>query len=201
MADFLSAEEWARLHDQKFLLSKRIIIQKCEERLWSVAEVLRPVLVELRSHGLNIPLTQPKVSKGDNYQGLPYLVLDFPRHFVAHKVFAFRTIIWWGHFFSFTLHLGGLSLEHFRETLSQTLTQKPQPDLYLSQGSDPWQHHYGPDNYGLLDEIDTERLRTHVKEQTFLKLSIKYDLAHLSELEPLACSACLRLFGLLSSNN
>ena len=49
----------------------------------------------------------PKISRGENYLGLPYLVLDYPRQFDSINIFAIRTMFWWGHFFSSTLQLAG----------------------------------------------------------------------------------------------
>ena len=40
-----------------------------------------------------------KISRGENYRGLPYLILDYPAYFSQKDIFAFRTMFWWGHFF------------------------------------------------------------------------------------------------------
>ena len=47
-----------------------------------------------------------KISKGEN-MGLPWVMLDYPRLFGQEDVLAIRTMFWWGHCFSVTLHLKG----------------------------------------------------------------------------------------------
>jgi hypothetical protein len=48
-----------------------------------------------------------KISRGENYQLLPYIILDYPSYFSRNNIFAVRTMFWWGNFFSITLHLSG----------------------------------------------------------------------------------------------
>lgn len=48
-----------------------------------------------------------KVTKGNNLKGFPFQVSDFPSAFNKPDIFSFRTTIWYGHFFSFSLILGG----------------------------------------------------------------------------------------------
>jgi len=55
----------------------------------------------------------PRISKGENYKGLPWVVLDYPRCFGRDDVLAVRTLFWWGHYFSVTLHLKGSYKEMF----------------------------------------------------------------------------------------
>lgn len=48
-----------------------------------------------------------KVTKGNNLNGFPFQVSDFPSAFNKSDIFSFRTTIWYGHFFSFSLILCG----------------------------------------------------------------------------------------------
>ena len=41
----------------------------------------------------------PKISRGEQYLGLPYVMLDYPRIFSKENVFAIRTFFWWGNYF------------------------------------------------------------------------------------------------------
>ena len=59
----------------------------------------------------------PKISKGENYNGLPYVMFDYPRFFTKENVFAVRTFFWWANYFSVTLHLKGEYKEMFAETI------------------------------------------------------------------------------------
>ncbi len=62
-----------------------------------------------------------KISKGENYQEQPWVMLDFPRLFSKESVFAFRTMFWWGHYFSFTFHLSGNAFNAHKSHLPEFL--------------------------------------------------------------------------------
>jgi len=49
----------------------------------------------------------PKISKGERYGGLPWLMLDFPRYFVGDNHFAIRLFVWWGKFAGLYWHTAG----------------------------------------------------------------------------------------------
>ena len=51
--------------------------------------------------------SSPKITRGENYQLLPYVILDYPRCFQKEQVFAIRTMFWWGKGISITLHVSG----------------------------------------------------------------------------------------------
>lgn len=44
-----------------------------------------------------------KVTKGENYKLMPYVVLDYPSIKVKDFEYVMRTFFWWGHYFSFNL--------------------------------------------------------------------------------------------------
>ncbi len=48
-----------------------------------------------------------KVSKGNNHYGFPYQVLDYSAYLTKEASFSFRTSIWYGNYFSFSLILTG----------------------------------------------------------------------------------------------
>lgn len=169
-----SKHELVCLQDTDFLLTKRAINEK-----------VQALLLKLASELANEPQTMPlppirtKVSKGDNYRGLPYWVLDYPASFVKDNVFAYRTICRWGHEFSFTLHLAGAPLQQHKPSLIANYTQLvAMPGLYLCVNSQQWEHHFEEDNYRLFNEVivDAAGWEAFLKEKDFLKLSIKMPL-------------------------
>jgi hypothetical protein len=89
----------------------------------------------------------PKISRGENYEGLPYLILDYPRFFKPDNIFAVRTMFWWGNFFSTTLHLSGLQKSTFSPNIKANWEALAQNNFYLGTGSDPWAHHFEAGNY------------------------------------------------------
>ncbi len=114
-----------------------------------------------------------KISRGENYQGLPYQVLDIIKYFNGTSYFTYRVMFWWGKHFSFTLLLGGDMLDFYRDKLTKNLTSLDDADLYFCINEDPWQHHFEGDNYVLLNNLEQGDLRRLLKERTFIKLSGK----------------------------
>lgn len=119
-----------------------------------------------------IDLAIGKISRGENYLNLPYMVLDYPAYFKSEDIFAYRTMFWWGNFFSATLHLEGVSLEKVREKLSSNINELTGKQIYICKGETPWQYHYGKDNY----ELITLNHKDFMKRCSFIKLSKKIDL-------------------------
>src|SRR5215467_3803243 len=104
----LSTFEMDLLNNSEWILTKNLVIKKAQRLLEEVQETN---LRHVKEGSINFPKEvigiSPKISKGENYSGLPWLMLDFPRFFEKEKVFAIRTMFWWGNFFSTTLHLSG----------------------------------------------------------------------------------------------
>ncbi len=119
-----------------------------------------------------INLTTGKISRGENYINLPYMVLDYPAYFKTADIFAFRTMFWWGNFFSSTLHLEGNSLVKARKKLSNNLNKLTGKQVYICTGETAWQYHYGKDNYELL----TQDHYGLINKCGFLKLSRKINI-------------------------
>jgi len=169
----LSDHELTILQDTDFLLTKARALTKVEEWLLKTRTALEAVV---RESGFPFPagavLAGGKISRGDNYRGLPYRVLDQPALLANDDIFAFRTMFWWGHFFSITLHLQGDSLQRFRAGLAERVEQLADMNLYIGIGDTPWEYHYGRDNYVPLEPLH----RMHLEKCSFLKLSRKIEL-------------------------
>lgn len=154
------------MKDIDFLLTKHMILEKIKEMFTEIREHLKQP-----SHHMDFD-SPGKISKGENYRQLPYLVLDYPADFNGEHLFAFRTMFWWGHFFSATLHLQGDYLNQYRNTIGHNITKLMNQDIYIGIGNSPWEYHYGKDNYTLLN---TDH-QSHIQTCDFLKISQKYEL-------------------------
>ena len=191
----LTERELNILSDTDFLLTKVQVISKIEQLLSDIRSELRKVVGNV---GFRFPhdadKVRGKISKGECYQKLPYLILDYPAYFTKADIFAFRTMFWWGNFFSCTLHLQGISLEKYKENLVSSLEILKQHDFYISCGDTPWQYHYGSDNYVLLSTID----QTHIINARFIKLSKKIPLSDWSEVSKQATSFLKMVLNVLS---
>jgi hypothetical protein len=101
----------------------------------------------------------PKISKGEQYLGLPYLVLDYPRAFDSLHIFAIRNLFWWGHEFSSTLHLAGKYKEELQASIEAAYPQLAKRGYYIGVSEDPWQHHFEEDNYAAIAGMDEESFK------------------------------------------
>lgn len=185
----LTEHELNTLKNTDFLITKARALAKIEELLLETRVALESTVSECGLSFSEGTITSGgKVSRGENYRGLPYRILDQPALLTAGDIFAFRTMFWWGHFFSATLHLQGASLERFREGLADRIELLADGDTFICIGETPWEYHYKSDNYRLLRPTH----RNHLSNCNFLKLSRKMDLAEWERL-PLFAAGFLKV--------
>ena len=117
-----------------------------------------------------------RIFKGENYKGLPYIMMDYPRLFNKTDVFAFRNMCWWGMHYSFTLHLSGAPLNDFRNKIALNINHLEGKEVYYCINDNPWQYHYEKDNYWNMDDLLTDSsfdIKENIMERDFIKLSRK----------------------------
>jgi hypothetical protein len=83
---------------------------------------------------------EPKISKGDQYKGLPWVMLDYPRVFGKEDVFAIRTMFWWGHCFSVTLHLKGKYLRLYMPVILPAREELEAAGFTPGVAEEEWEH-------------------------------------------------------------
>jgi hypothetical protein len=115
----------------------------------------------------------PKISRGENYEGLPYVMLDYPRHFLKDDTFAIRTFFWWGNFFSITIQLSGKSYQQLLPKLNGAAERKLFNNWYVGVNENKWLHHFRETNYLSIGGIDL--MKTLNKEDT-IKMAKKIPL-------------------------
>src|ERR1051325_5948104 len=169
-----SPEELRCINDTDFLLRKRVITDKLYKILHEFTETLKASAIHKKfKFPVHTDFHAGKISRGENYKGLPYVILDYPRLFEKENVFAFRTIFWWGNYFSFTLHLKGKSLEHFRKSILENLTMVKTGDILIYAGDNEWEHDLSDRHYLKLDK----KAENFLKQKNFIKLSRKMELS------------------------
>jgi hypothetical protein len=99
-----------------------------------------------------LPPTEPKISKGENYKGLPWVMLDYPRVFGREDVCAIRTMFWWGHAFSVTLHLKGEYMRVFLPVIRARRAELSAAGFLVAISDDEWAHEHTQETYGPLHE-------------------------------------------------
>jgi hypothetical protein len=166
---------------EKELLSNTDVIltkNKALEKVRSLLEELHTMQAEwvqattLTSNSLfNIP---GKISRGENYLGLPYLVLDYPRNF-SQNIFAIRTMFWWGHSFSITLHLSGEYLS-FKEVIKNQFDTLQKEEYFIGINQDQWVHHFEASNYKPIQSTSKKEFETILEELPHIKIAAKWPL-------------------------
>jgi hypothetical protein len=166
--NFSHAETVAML-DQEFFLLKSSAIEKVVELFGTLERGLQEKVGWLDMNFEDVNISNGKIFRGENYKKYPYVVLDYPRQFSTQSIFAFRTMFWWGHEFSFTLHLQGDSLEKYRKTIFNNSEKLIDHDVFFCVNDTPWQYLFEKENYVPIEELTnrSEELLT----KPFLKLS------------------------------
>lgn len=158
----LSDEELQLVKNSEWILTKRVVMDKAVALLGELAAGLQDIIAARKEHlPPAVTGSTPKISKGENYRGLPYAILDYPRYFSGENILAFRCMFWWGNFFSMTLHVSGDGKALFRERLTDQLMTLTNSNGYLYTGDDPWEHHFENGKHVPLTEItpkDKDRL-------------------------------------------
>lgn len=166
----LTLYEMQLVTDAQVLITKNIIIQKVYELFGQLSEEYKKELSDKFPSGKN--LISPKISRGENYLGLPYVMLDYPRQFGKKDVFAIRSFFWWGNFFSITLQLAGGYQQQFASSIEQAINKRYFTDWHMGSQKNKWEHHFENDNYIPVEE----GMQPNFSQNPFLKLAKKIPL-------------------------
>lgn len=168
----ISAKEMDYMEDVDFLLTRHKINRKINRLLLQCESDLKHYLNTRRvPFPKGVKSRAGKIAKGENYQQLPYYMLDYPRHFSRESIFALRTMFWWGKYFSVTFHLSGDALDMFRVNLMQDLGKMRDADIFLyHHPRDPWLHHVAGDTYRKLDDWEESEIQHHLAKVEHMKL-------------------------------
>lgn len=153
------------------ILTKNSILQKTVSLLAGVQEHL---LQEGQQQHLP---SSPKISRGENYRGLPYVVLDYPRIASGNDLFFIRSLFWWGHFFSSTLQLAGHYKEIHLERLAASHAALAEKGYSVGIGSDPWQHHFTPLNYQKIAVLSPAAFYEVLQQAPHIKIAASWPLS------------------------
>lgn len=168
----LSAKEAELVNNADWILTKNHILQKAKyllEHLQSEQQhFFQSYPSVLPAEVMAIP---PKISKGENYKGLPYLVLDYPRYFGKDDHFAIRSMFWWGNFFSITLHLSGIYKKMYESKIETAFDLLKAEFYFIGISNDQWEHHFETGNYLPLKEMNENDFKNYLNNKEFIKLA------------------------------
>ena len=196
----LSPKELELVNNADWILTKNLIIHKVYNLFSEVANNYR----EDKSKFTSFDSSQvfelaPKISRGEQYQQLPYVMLDYPRIFSEQDIFAIRSFFWWGNHCSIHLILKGKYLQQHGNSINNyfQLFGNYAPETrgwYIGVGEDPWQHHFEKDNY--ISIADWNGMP--VNNQPFLKLAKKIPLEEWDDINEFMVKHFNRLLSILS---
>lgn len=190
----LSAFEQQLVTDAEWILTKNRIIEKVYLLFGNLSEhyQVHPPLQQLPAETL---LNSPKISRGENYEGLPYVMLDYPRCFSKEHVLAIRTFFWWGNFFSITLQLKGKHLTQFRSNIQQQLQTAVFNNAWINVSEEEWLHHFRNNNMQLLREYKQD-----LSEKKILKIAFQISFEEWNNAEALLKETFQQLVQLVQIN-
>ena len=182
--NFLSNRELDVVKNTEFLLIKNKILDKIRSKLSETSSML---VAEIKADFPHIyerfGIESPKISRGEKYHGLPYLVLDYPRFFDKGNTFSFRTTFLWGHYVNCSLHVEGdmvdlSSLENRWKSLSKQ-------DLYVCLHSTPWEHYLTKPYFAHISSMNAQDLQKHYHANQFIKIASRLEYGQLENLPDL----------------
>lgn len=172
----LSSLEMELVNNTEWIFTKKIIIDKVYHLFSQLNEEYKDAIEEEKGK-LPLAIRKPggKITKGENYNGLPYVVLDFPATFSKENIFALRTMFWWGNFFSISLHLSG---EYYKQKLElpRSIAFLQEKDFFVCINKREWEHDFNTLNFIHARELKEVDLR-HIAEKKFFKIAKRIDLA------------------------
>lgn len=170
------------LYDAAIYERKRMLTQK----IFVLFENIRVRLKDTSLHKQfpfpeGVDIIGGKISQGENYLGYPWVMLDFPKMFNKESHFAFRTLAWYGNYFTGALLISGALAPVF---LPRLLSGKHllSPEVWFSIHPDPWYHAIDEKGSRLVHAMTVESITAHVQTHGYLKLSMKWTNINMEEI-------------------
>ena len=194
----LSKEEILVLREEAFFHVKRRVTDKIFNQL---AETVKAIQSTSYFHKIIFPegtdTTTGKISKGENYLGLPFITLDFPRFFSQEKFLTFRTMIWWGNFVSGTLLVSDAAVPSVKQKFQKNFPALKEEGTFLCVNESPWHHHFGKENFIPLTSLTLKEVELILTKQEFLKVAMKLPLTQINRLQKFSSQSFERFSRLL----
>jgi len=200
MPQSFSEKELDYLNNTDFLLTKHQINERLMHLLEEVRQNIKHRIDESDfEYPLGVDTQNGKISKGEQYRQLPYWVLDYPRKYTQNDIFAFRTMIWWGHEASCTLMVAEESWEYYQDQILENLWASTQKDWYVNVNTTPWEYHFEEDNYQKLSNCTPATLKDLLIKKRFFKISRQLELPEIDHLPDFAIESFQDFIAILKS--
>lgn len=177
----LTKHELNFARNTSYPLAKHQIVQKVSQLFQHLGQKL---VRDFENHPL-IQSTEYKITRGDNYRFMPYLVLDFPRITGKNFPITCRTFFWWGHYFSCTIIVQTALID--LDKTAELLAFKRKTRLLV--GADLWEQDLQSAAYTKLSKLSPGEIKTLLEQQEYLKIATKIALSEFEGLEEPATKA------------
>jgi hypothetical protein len=165
-----SPQEKRLMNDADVLHLKRSILEKIEGVFGRMASYIDVLLHDpLSSLPVEAITLGPKISRGEQFRGLPYRMLDYPRIFSRDEILACRTFFWWANHLSVTLHLKGPFMQQYARKMLYALCETTHMDLRIQWNGDEWDHDVS--GYAVLAQRSAEEWFQVIASAPFCKFS------------------------------
>jgi len=192
----ITGGELAAMQDTSFFDVKAAVMKKISAALAGLKDQISENVSQYERQSPGHVFDHPgKISRGENYRGYPYLVLDYPRNFNRDEVFAYRCMFWWGHHFSYTLHVSGSYYEKATDNFIRNYSMLKLDDVFVCVNAQPWEYHFETGNFLPASQVDPVKLlEGKTGSGRFIKLSLRTGLHRWNEIK----TDGLRAFDLFS---
>ncbi|OYU94770.1 MAG: hypothetical protein CFE21_13850 [Bacteroidetes bacterium B1(2017)] len=153
-ANKLNNDEFNLITDTWYPLLKKNATLKIKAQLASLGQDLE----------LLLPGFGSKISSGENFLNLPYMVLDYPKISGNNFPFLFRTLFWWGHAASFQV----LVRTKDRPDLCEKLVEICEDQTLIYVGDNLWENNFEASEFVAIAKL-SEAQKVQVLKQDMLK--------------------------------
>lgn len=174
----LTKHELAFASDTQYPLLKHRIMFKTNEMFHQTAKQLNEKMLESGW----FEGKEYKITKGENHQKMPYIVVDCPQIKSADFSGLFRVMFWWGHYFTLSLYVR-TELVNLLQTAAKLRQVK---NTYLLKGDNLWTQDVNGDDYVKLHKLTAKQFLKHVETKPYLKLVRKVNIKRFKEIPELA---------------
>ncbi len=121
--------------------------------------------------------------KGENYKGLPYRILDYPRLFKQDGIFAYRIMFWWGRGFYFTFHLSGKYLKPYLPKVETQFSKWQHQNVFYYHHHEEWEHEIAAPFYHPIENIHFKDLQQIGEQQGFVKFARQLEVLQIEKVK------------------
>ena len=169
----LSEEEMQLVRNKGWILTKQKITAGVYDIFGGVSEKMQQWVQNNKTIPAAINHLSAKISKGEQYESLPYVVLDYPRYFSREDVFAIRTFFWWGNYFTSTLHIKGRYKDELIKKIRSAITMGKFDNCYLSLTGNEFDFNVEGSSYQLIQKENHQAMAAAMVRASFIKISTR----------------------------